>query len=52
MKKIVILLGLAASFFMFAGCSSGNAYEQPTAVPAAEPAPASAPAHHDYKGEK
>jgi PBP1b-binding outer membrane lipoprotein LpoB len=52
MKNIVIILGLAASCFMFAGCSSyNNAPEQPMAAPAAESAPA-APAHHDYKGEK
>jgi len=52
MKKIVVLLGLAATCFMFAGCSSyNNASEQPMAAPASEPAPA-APVHHDYKGEK
>lgn len=46
MKKIVILLSLAASFAMFAGCASKSTGE---ASMSAAPA---APAHYDYKGEK
>ncbi len=55
MKKLAILVGLAATCFMFAGCSNyyGSASEQPAAAPSTgETAPAPAPVHHDYKGEK
>ena len=45
MKKFAILLTLAASFFMFAGCASKTTSDQtmPTDT---------APAHKDFKGEK
>jgi len=55
MKKLAILLGLAATCSMFVGCSNyyGSASEQPAAAPSTgETAPAPAPVHHDYKGEK
>lgn len=43
MKKIAILVGLMASFLMFAGCASKACEQGPVAD--------TAPVHQDVKGE-
>ena len=45
MKKIAIILGLTASFFMFAGCANKCCTDKDAAPATTEVA------HHDYKGE-
>lgn len=45
MKKLAIVLSLAAAIVMVSGCASKPVVDQPVA---AQDTPA---AHHDYKGE-
>jgi hypothetical protein len=53
MKNIVLITGLVAACFAFAGCSSYNgSSDQPMAAPAASEQAPAGPVHHDYKGEK